>query len=559
MMDLSHTIKTLFEAAVRAEPRDHVFAKWCEKKVWQQRTYAETLDRVRTLSEWFGQHGLRPGASRVALLLPNAPQWVECYLAIVGLNGTVVPIDPKLTPQELHHILSDSEAMFVVTDAAHLPTLAQLVPVLPNLQRVLLTDAAPKVDALPIPVDTVEAALSAVAPDASLRFWDDSAYQPKPDDICGILYTSGTTGKPKGAMLTHRNFIADAYGSLEVIQTKVTSQDGFYMVLPLFHAFCFTANFVIAVMTHAKLLYNRSLRTVAEDMRILQPTILMTVPLMAEKLSAKLMEKACEKALGRLLCQFLPKVVGQQMLAALGGKLRLIIVGGAKCDPRLLQQLNRFGIPACEGYGLTECAPIISLNSPVHRKFGSVGPTVGGLEARIASPDARGVGELQVRGPQVFRGYWKRPAETEETFAGDWLRTGDLASMDEAGFITIRGRSKALIVNREGKNIYPEEVEQAIAHHPLVGDVVVLAYHGKDEPGERVGAIVSPNRDYVARVYPEQTPGQVEALLRDAVKHQCESLAAYKHPRKVVVSQTPLERTSTQKVRRGFYAGALDE
>jgi long-chain acyl-CoA synthetase len=181
------------------------------------------------------------------------------------------------------------------------------------------------------------------------------------------------------------------------------------------------------------------------------------------------------------------------------------------------------------------------------------------LEARIATPDAKGVGELQVRGPQVFLGYWKRPEATEEAFAGDWLRTGDLASMDEAGFITIRGRAKALIVNREGKNIYPEEVEQAIAHHPLVGDVVVLAYHGKDEPGERVGAIVSPNADYVARVYPEHTPEQVTALLREAVKHQCESLAAYKLPRKVVVSLTPLERTSTQKVRRGFYAGSLDE
>ncbi len=559
MMDLSQTLKTLFEAAVRAEPRDHVFAKWHEKKAWQQRTYAETLDRVRTLSEWFGQHGLRPGVSRVALILPNAPQWVECYLAITGLNGTVVPIDPKLTAQELHHILSDSEAMFVVTDAAHLPTIAQLLPVLPNLQRVLLTDAAPKGEALSIPVDTVEAALAAVAPDAVLRFWDDPAYQPTPDSVCGILYTSGTTGKPKGAMLTHRNFIADAYGSLAIIQTKITPQDGFYMVLPLFHAFCFTANLVIAIIKHAQLLYNRSLRTVAEDMRILQPSILMTVPLMAEKLSAKLMEKARAKFVGRLLCQTLPKVVGKQMLAALGGKLRLVIVGGAKCNPALLQQFNRFGIPASEGYGLTECAPIISLNSPGHGKFGSVGPAVGGLEARIATPDAKGVGELQVRGPQVFLGYWKRPEATEETFAGDWLRTGDLASMDEAGFITIRGRAKALIVNREGKNIYPEEVEQAIAHHPLVGDVVVLAYHGKDEPGERVGAIVSPNADYVARVYPEHTPEQVTALLREAVKHQCESLAAYKHPRKVVVSLTPLERTSTQKVRRGFYAGSLDE
>jgi long-chain acyl-CoA synthetase len=131
--------------------------------------------------------------------------------------------------------------------------------------------------------------------------------------------------------------------------------------------------------------------------------------------------------------------------------------------------------------------------------------------------------------------------------------------MDEAGFITIRGRAKALIVNREGKNIYPEEVEQAIARDPLIGDVVVLSYHVKGEPGERVGVIVSPNEAYVSRVYAALTPDQLTERLREAVKRQCESLAAYKHPRKIVVSLTPLERTSTQKVRRGIYAGSLDD
>jgi long-chain acyl-CoA synthetase len=559
MIAQPHTLKTLFEAAVRAESRSHVFAKWYENKVWQQRTYAETLDRVRTLSEWFGQHGLRPGDSRVAIILPNSPSWVEVYLAIVGINGTVVPVDPKLTPQELHHILADAEVSMLVTDATHLKTVANLISVLPNLQRILLTEEASLPADVNVPIETIEAALASVSPSEPLRFWDDASYQPSPDSICGILYTSGTTGKPKGAMLSHKNFITDAYGALQIIKVEVTSRDSFLMVLPLFHAFCFTANFLIAVIAHAQMHYVRSLRTVAEDMRYLNPTVLMAVPLLAEKLVTKLVAKARETWVGRVLCCTLPKVVGCKMLEGLGGKLRLIIVGGAKCDPMLLRQLNRFGIPASEGYGLTECAPIISLNSPAHGKIGSVGPVIAGLEARIAKPDAQGVGELQVRGPQVFRGYWKRPEATEETFQGDWLCTGDLASMDDAGFITIRGRAKALIVNREGKNIYPEEVEQAIARDPLIGDVVVIAYHGKDEPGERVGAIVSPNEAYVSRVYATLTPEQLTERLRDAVKHQCESLAAYKHPRKVLVSLTPLERTSTQKVRRGVYAGALDD
>lgn len=559
MPQIDHTLRTLFEAAVRAEPREHCFATWYEQGRWQQRTYAETWDRVRTLSEWFGQHGLRPGASRIALMLPNSPQWVELYLAITGLNGTVVPIDPKLTQSEVHHILSDSGAILLVTDPAHLPMIARISPVLPDLQRVLITASSPLPEGMRLPVDTLEEALHTVGKEMPLRFWNEPAYQPHPDAICGILYTSGTTGKPKGAMLTHRNFITDAIGSLEIIPLEVTPHDRFLTVLPLFHAFSFTANFLIAVARHAQLVYIRSLRTLAEDMRTLRPTILMAVPLMAEKLAGKLFTQASATLTGKVLSALCPKLVGKKMHAALGGALRLIIVGGAKCDPALLRRLNRFGLPASEGYGLTECAPIISLNAPAFGNIGSVGPAIKWLEARIHAPDAQGVGELFVRGAQVFRGYWNNPSATEESFSGDWLRTGDLASIDAKGFITIRGRAKALIVNREGKNIYPEEVEQAIARDPLIGAVVVLAYHTKDEPGERVGAIVSPNEDYVGRLYPGIDPEQLSALLREAVKRQCDALAAYKHPRKISVSLEPLVRTSTQKVRRGVYAGTLDE
>ena len=186
------TLRACFEAAVRATPRSTLFAEWYETKTWCQRTYAETLDRVRALSEWFGVQGLRPGASRIAILLPNSPQWVELYLAITGLNGTVVPIDPKLTAPEIHHILADSEAMLLATDAAHLPTIATLTPALPQLQRILLIDPVPTHVTCSLPVDTLKEALASVSLQTPLRFWDNLAYQPQPDDICGILYTSGT-------------------------------------------------------------------------------------------------------------------------------------------------------------------------------------------------------------------------------------------------------------------------------------------------------------------------------------------------------------------------------
>lgn len=552
------TLRELLEEAVRAEPRDHVFARWHEGGAWRTRTYAETLERVRALSEWFGIQGLVPRHTHVALLLPNSPEWLEIYLAIVGLAGTVVPIDPKLTPAELHHILSDSGAALLVTDPAHLKTLAGALPTLPSLRGALVVGGAVP-EGLPFAAETLEAVLEAVPADTPLRFWDAPSHRPSPDDVCAILYTSGTTGKPKGAMLTHRNFSADALGALKLISGYVTPHDDFLVVLPLFHAFAFTANFVVALRAHATLSYLRSLRTLSEDLRQVRPTVLMTVPLMAEKLHARLMESVRKNVWGRLAHRLLPRRVGRRVLDAMGGRLRLIIVGGAKADQAILHDFNRMGIPMSEGYGLTECAPVVSVCPPERIRIGTIGPAIGGIEVRLSEADDQGVGELQVRGPITFRGYWGNPEATEAAYDGDWLRTGDLASLDAEGYITIRGRAKALIVNREGKNIYPEEVEQAIARDPLVGAVVVLAYATRGEPGEKVGALVSPNRDTLARLHPKATPEEIRTLLREAVKRQCAALAAYKHPRKIEVSLEPLTLTSTQKVRRCLYAGTLDE
>lgn len=551
------TLRDLLEDAVRAEPRDHVFIRWHEGGAWRTRTYAETLERVRALSEWLGAQGLAPRDTRVALLLPNSPTWLEAYLAIVGLAGIVVPIDPKLTPAELHHILTDSGAALLVTDAAHLKTLAGALPTLPALRAALAVDEVP--EGLSLTVETLAHALESLAPDVPLRFWDAPDFRPTPDDVCAILYTSGTTGRPKGAMLTHRNFAADAIGALCLISDYVTPHDDFLVVLPLFHAFAFTANFVVALRAHASLSFIRSLRTLADDLRQVRPTVLMTVPLMAEKLHARLMESVRATVWGRLLHGLLPRVVGRRVLAGLGGRLRLTVIGGAKADRAVLRDFNRMGLAMVEGYGLTECAPIVTVTPPGRVRIGSIGPAIGGVEVRVAAPDAQGVGELQVRGPITFRGYWNTPDATEAAYDGDWLRTGDLATLDAEGYVTIRGRAKALIVNREGKNIYPEEVEQALARDPLIGAVVVLAYASKGEPGEKVGALISPNRDALARLHPGATPAEIERLLRDAVKRQCLSLAAYKHPRKVVVSPDPLALTSTQKVRRHLYAGTLDE
>ena len=554
------TLRELLEGAVQEVPHDWPFAHWHDGTDWRVNTYAETLERVKIFAEWFGEQGLVPRKTKVALILPNSPMWIELYLSVVSISGTVVPIDPKLTPSEVHYILSDSGAAFVITDASHLKSLASMAPTLPDLRGVLSVDPVPA--EFPVKGACVADVLAAAPDDLPLRFWNDAAYRPQEEDICGVLYTSGTTGQPKGAMLTHRNFSADAACTLDLVSGGVkfvTPDDNFMVVLPLFHAFSFLVNFVVALQARSQMSYMRSLRTIVDDVAANRPTVLAVVPLMAEKIYARLMEKAKATWAGRMALRFFPRVIGKRVHQTLGGRLRVIIAGGAKSDPEILRGFNRMGVPMVEGYGLTECAPVVCVCPPRRIRIGSIGPIIWGVEGRIANPDPRGVGELQVRGPITFKGYWNKPEATEESFDGDWLRTGDLASIDSEGYVTIRGRAKSLIVNREGKNIYPEEVEQAIARNPLVESVIVMAYHAHGEPGEKVGVLLSPSQEQLDRLHPGATPEEVEKLLRDAVHAQCEALAAYKHPRKIVVSMTPLELTSTHKVRRGIYAGTLDE
>jgi len=276
----------------------------------------------------------------------------------------------------------------------------------------------------------------------------------------------------------------------------------------------------------------------------------------------KVEEKINAGFLPKLLLKLgLGKVVGKGVLKNLGGRLRLFIVGGAPCPVHVLDGFTRLGITIVEGYGLTECSPVVSVNPIYAPRIGTIGKVVANNEVRIAEPDAQGVGELQVRGSIVMKGYLNNPEATQEAFDGEWLRTGDLASIDADGYITIRGRKKALIVNREGKNIYPEEVEGVIARHPFIGDIVVIGYTTGGIAGERVGGIVSPNMEAITAAHNGQEPAweEVERLVREAAVEQCQELADYKRLRKTLVQREPLERTSIQKVRRVTYQGRLDE
>ena len=552
------TIRSYLQKFAENTPQT-VALKYFQGKKWYTRTYAEFLSGVRQTAEAYGTvFSLKPREENVALIIPNSPTWMEVYLACSGAGVSVVPIDPKLHNDEVAYILRDSDSVVVTTDRSHLDMMRAIVPDLPSVRAVVLIDGEGTYEAIgTVPVHALPALCAGVR-DTS---WYD-AHVAATDDVASIIYTSGTTGKPKGAMLTHGNFTADAEGALEAFGESITADDSFLVVLPLFHAFSFCTNFVVPLLTGSAMLFVRSLYTIGEDVKTLRPTVVMGVPLLAEKIYDKIDAKLKVSKKARFLMKVgLRKLVFGAVKKGLGGRLRFMIVGGAPCPKHVLEGFKRLGITMLEGYGLTECAPVVSIAGPKCARIGTIGAKIANIEIRLANQNAQGVGELQVKGPITMKGYWHNAAATEEAFDGEWLKTGDLASVADDGLITIRGRQKALIVNREGKNIYPEEVENHLAVDPLVADCVVIGYTTGGVPGEKVGCVVHPNMDLLA----EQNGGQpvewdnAEKLAKDHIHKRCQELADYKRIRKIIVSREPLVRTSIQKVKRVAYQGTLDE
>ena len=552
------TIRGFLERSVERHPTLNAL-KWYENKEWKSRNWADFLKGVREVAEGYGSKlSLKPREENTAIILGNSPVWMESYLAQAGAGVSVAPLDPKLHNEEVEYILKDAEATIVTTDTAHLKMMKQIAGNLPALKAIVIVDG---VISEGQKIGNVEVIAYETLRVSGGGAWYD-ANCAKPEDVASIIYTSGTTGKPKGAMLTHHNFVSDIEGAMKTFNVKINHEDSLMIVLPLFHAFSFTANFMLALMLSVEMKFIESLRTVGRDVKELKPTILMAVPLLAEKLHDKI-EEGLKKS---KIAQFLLKIglrgpVMHMVKMKLGGALRIMVTGGAPCPKHVLEGFRRLHVSFYEGYGLTECAPVVSVTSFDCRKIGTIGYAIDGCEVRLADQNEQGVGELQVKGPIVMKGYYHNDAATAESFDGEWFKTGDLASQDEDGLITIRGRKKALIVNREGKNIYPEEVENTVAKDPSVQDIIVIGYTQGGIPGERVGAIVYPNEEWFEIQNGGVKPSweEMEKSIIKRVQERSAELADYKRIRKVVVYREPLERTSVGKIRRVAYKGKLDE
>ena len=555
MFDDSATIADVFALRCRTSPNAPAYREFdSASKQWNGIDWREAGDRVARMREGLRCEGLVTG-DRVAVMLKNSINWVVVDQGAFAHGLVTVPVFVDDRPDNVAFILNDAGVKLIVIDGEeHWKRLKTVRDQLVSLQRILTVKPV---------VDPDEPRLSLLAD------WlpADAAGHERPPvaatELATIVYTSGTTGRPKGVMLTHRNILSNVQSGLAVYD--VFAEDVFLSFLPLSHMFERTADFYLNVVSGASIVFSRSIPQLAEDFKLVQPTIIFSVPRIYERFLAaindqlrkssptkrRLFDLAVNVGWSRfefqhgrgpwkasfLLWPVLKKLVADKLLSRLGGKLRFAVAGGAALSPAVSKVFVGLGLPICQGYGLTEASPLLAVNLLDKNEPTSVGPAVPGVEVRIGENSV-----LFARGPNIMMGYWNNPEATAAVLSDDgWLNTGDQVRIDEQGFIHITGRIKEIIVMGNGEKVPPVDMEIAIQLDPLFEQVMV---YGEAKP--YLSAIVVLNDDEWARIADEakldprlegEGRDKAEKFLVQRISKQIKSFPGYAGVRKVAVAR----------------------
>jgi len=511
-------------------------------------TYAQLAEKVRECAHALGT--VRP-LEPIGLLAENRPEWSKAYFAILARGGTVVPIDPQLKQDELAWVISEAGIDRLLVSSKYIDVVQS---VLRNLER------------------TIEIIhLETVSSDSPERFRPTPADDP--DSAAALIFTSGTTGKSKKVILTHRNIISDIDGFLE--RVTFGSGDRFLSVLPLHHTLEATCGFIAPLTSGAAVYYVKALnsREILDGIRKHSITIFVSVPLIYEKLyhgilnavnNAPFHRRAMFKTLtatSKALYSAAGINAGRGLFSSLRKRagldsIRLMVSGGAPLPAEISENFSLMGFNFIEGYGLTETSPVLSVNLPDNVKHGSVGPPLPNVDMRIDRPDETGVGEIVVRGPMVTPGYMDNPEATAELIRDGWLYTGDYGRIDSDGFLFISGRKKNLIVSAAGKNIYPEEIEAQLLKSPFIYEA--MAWGKKTESGrEEVAALIYPDFEALStrlnRTAEEIGDEDIRRVVDPEVRELGKKLADFKRVKHIEYTREELEKTSTKKIKRYKY------
>lgn len=541
------TIFDVFENAAQAFPA-RIALQVRRGGRWIRYTYADALSTTAAVSRRFADYHLEPG-DRIAIYSENCPEWGLTYLAAIRSGLTVVPLDVQLPAADAVAMARFADVRLICAGKSTLEKTGEAIG-----------DAEP-----PVSMQVVALTSPFVPPPETSRDPGPTRPTVTGDAIASIVFTSGTTVAPKGVMLRHRNFLSNARSLVHV--QPVQADDQFLSVLPMHHVFEFTGGFLVPMANASTVTYVEQLSgpEIVSLIQATRTTVMMVVPKLLKMFHDGIRRGVDQSGwLTRTLFPVLGWLsdrtggrlapwVFRRIHQRFGGRLRMFVCGGSALPESLYHAFRRLGFAVCEGYGLTETAPVLTVNPPDGARAGSVGLPLPEIELDIRNQDPTGCGELWVRGPTVMAGYLDNEQATREILVDGWLRTGDLCRRDADGFLRVIGRTKDVIITSAGKNVYPEEVTLHFAHLPYVKELCVLAMPNPDGIGDSVDAVMVLDADAV----PQDERSAVEAEIRKAVTRINERIPSYQRVQNIHFWTTELPKTTTLKVKRAEVARML--
>ncbi len=548
----AYTLSHFFDKVVEKYSSNPALAVVGEKPF----TYLEFGWRVAEVRQNLHRLGLRKN-DKVAILGQGSPNWAIAYLAITTLGAVAVPIMDEFPEVDIEHIICHAEVRAIFIDGAlyhslNVPSLEQIDLILSLDDLSLLSDEPATPSRWNI---TGRIRQSRNQPDQEIEPIEE-------DDLAEILYTSGTTGHSKGVMLTHKNLVTNLIVGPEIL--GFINEDSVLLgILPLAHAFGLMTTLLSPIYAGASVYYldkKPSPKILLKAMQQIRPTVIGAVPLVFEKIyHRQVLPTIIQHRLLRWLARFrltkklLYRIIGRKVMAAFGGRLEGIFIGGASLNHEIEVFMKAARIPYVCGYGLSECAPIVTASTIAEGRIGSVGYAIPGVSLKIAEADpATGIGEIWVKGPNVMLGYYKNEAATLKVFTDDcWLITGDLGYRDKDGFLYIKGRSKNVIIGPSGENIYPEVIEDKLKESLYVEEALVY------ELDNQLVARIYPDYNYIQSLQTNKAEHVVAADIIDLLEQVRQEvntrLPTFARIQRVIEQPAPFIKTPTKKIKRAEY------
>ena len=535
------TIKELFHINTMRYPDNTCWKEYSPKEI--SLTYKEAEEKVKEVSSWFLSLGVKKG-DKIIVSGKNSVAWAVTYIAVQYAGCTVVPLDSSLHDEDFIKFAKFSDSVVLVADNDRMKKVAGSLPML-GYASLEENGTYPSIMTLSAP-------------------YRDGHVMTE-DDVAAILFTSGTTGTPKGVMLTNKNIVSDIF--ISQANMNIYPTDVFYANLPIHHAYTMLAVFMEGLGSGASVVFGKKLvvSQMLKELKEAKVTMFLGVPMIFNKLYAGLLAGVRKKGvvvygLIRFLMGisgFLKKAfglkVGKKMFGFLLKNLslencRICICGGGPLPSSTFQGFNELGLDFVQGYGLTETSPITHLNPIYAFKVESVGKNVALTEAKIVDADSEGNGVIYIKGPQVMKGYYKNQEATDEILDKDgWINTGDVGHIDSEGYLYLTGRAKSIIVTDGGKNVFPEEIEDKFQLYDDIEQICIIGYvKDKALKAEGIRAIIYPSKNVRETMKDDEIQKKMEGIISDVNKN----LQAYKKISMVTVAKEPLEMTSTKKIKR---------